>query len=472
MAAFAVADNHQNRHHHLQHQHQQQPDMNHNDLDQHADYPSGDVATDRPALPSSSPIQQHEYADGNALSNNSIPVAQPGPAPPLIRNTAPPGHFDMLPPPNSTHASWQALHDYAQSHASEHGYALSINTTAKNRSRIKLACVCYGQPKNTHKLTPETRVRKNRVSYKTGCKMWIEGKRAEDGTWVLRVGEPDHNHVGRASEGWAVQRKRTWGVVGGRIGVGGVTAKEESARRTSVPGKAPHVRETGEDDDEVNDGEVSPQQPKANHSLERGGPVWKIVEQEMLRKGEPNQGRDRGVGRTVQVLQARLPGIHIFKRDVYNIRAQIKRARKAAGQQVGDGLNSDGDDAEGLQENDIHVEPESFQEPPAKQSSLQHDHQQQQQQSDQQNSLPTSSHNIPHSLSQIDPSLTAPDTSEPGPGSIIPTHSPLEPPEIARLVEENAELRRLLNERTMELKERTIELASLRSQIDFMMISR
>ncbi|RYF37066.1 MAG: hypothetical protein EOO38_26915, partial [Cytophagaceae bacterium] len=90
------------------------------------------------------------------------------------------GQFDMLPPPSSTHASWQALHDYAQSHASQHGYALSINTTAKNRSRIKLACVCFGQPKNTHKLTAETRIRKNRVSYKTGCRMWVEGRKQED----------------------------------------------------------------------------------------------------------------------------------------------------------------------------------------------------------------------------------------------------------------------------------------------------
>ncbi|KAF2661228.1 hypothetical protein K491DRAFT_567597, partial [Lophiostoma macrostomum CBS 122681] len=249
--------------------------------------------------------------------------------------------FDMLPPPASTHPTWQALHDYAQSHASAHGYALSINTTAKNRSRIKLACVCYGAPKNTHKLTPETRVRKNRASYKTGCKMWVEGKKQTDGLWLLIVGEPLHNHPGRSVEGWAVQRKRTWGVHGGRVGVGGVTAKEEKARLRN-----PQDASISIDREQGHDGEVPAEARKPSHSLESGGLVWKIVEQEMLRKGGTGQGRDRGVGRTVQVLEERLPGIHIFKRDVYNIRAQIKRSRKAAGQELGEGLNDSEEDAD------------------------------------------------------------------------------------------------------------------------------
>ncbi|OCK79287.1 hypothetical protein K432DRAFT_383211 [Lepidopterella palustris CBS 459.81] len=262
--------------------------------------------------------------------------------------------FDMAPPPQSTHASFTALHTFAQSHAAEHGYALSINTTAKNRSRIKLACVCYGHAKNTHKLTPETRVRKNRQSCKTGCKMWVEGKRQEDGTWMLRVGEAEHNHEGRGVEGWAVQRKRTWGVSLGRIGVGGVTAreeKEEEERRKAIASGLEQSQaeagaevegETAQDSpaDPVHD-QAQDQPP--SHSHESGGLVWQIVEQEMARKGGPGQGRDRGVGRTVKVLQDRLPGIRIFKRDVYNIRAQIKRARKSAGEEVGEGMMDDAD---------------------------------------------------------------------------------------------------------------------------------
>lgn len=382
-------------------------------------------------------------------------------APPPGSNEAADSQFAMLPPSSSVHASWQALHDYAQSHAAQNGYALSINTTAKNRSRIKLACVCYGQPKNTHKLTAETRVRKNRVSYKTGCKMWIEGRRQHDGTWLLRVGEAQHNHPGRQSAGWAVQRKRTWGVVGGRIGVGGVTAKEELARLSLSD-----IKDTLDDADAEADGDqdvesTSVQAPrKPQHSLERGGLVWKIVEQEMLRKGEPNQGRDRGVGRTVDVLQARLPGIHIFKRDVYNIRAQIKRARKAAGQQVGDGLNSSDDDAESeahdtTQSSGTDVNP------------LNHRHIQQPPNTYQQPAVHAPRLSVPFPPTRkdlrIDPAL----------GDRAPPLPPSTPPEVVemevnQLRRENAELKRLLTERTKEVKEKSIEMAGLKSQVELL----
>jgi hypothetical protein len=347
----------------------------------------------------------------------------------------------MLPPLSSTHASWQALHDYAQSHASEHGYALSINTTAKNRSRIKLACVCYGQPKNTHKLTAETRIRKNRVSYKTGCKMWVEGKKQEDSTWLLRVGEPHHNHAGRPSEGWAVQRKRTWGVVGGRIGVGGVTAKEELAKQSTK-----HAEKDDEDDNEGEAGPAAAQ--KLSHSLERGGLVWKIVEQEMLRKGEPSQGRDRGVGRTVAVLKDRLPGIHIFKRDVYNIRAQIKRARKAAGQQLGDGIQSE-DDGEDVEE--APIQPRIPPQPDTQTISVP-------------TTIRTRDFALDPSLqqivTQIDNSLSIPMT----PHQVLSASSL----ELEQLRRENAQLKGMLGEKTKETKEKDIEIAGLRTQLEYM----
>lgn len=379
-----------------------------------------------------------------------------GPPPPLSRNTAPAGGYDMFAPPTSTHPTWQALHDYAQSHASEHGYALSINTTAKNRSRIKLACVCYGQPKNTHKLTPETRIRKNRLSYKTGCKMWVEGKKQDDGTWLLRVGEGQHNHEGRASEGWAVQRKRTWGVVGGRIGVGGVTATEEARRESLGPNDAEGP--TDERPDEIQ------LRPMAIHRLERGGIIWKIVEQEMLRS-EPLHGRDRGVGRTVDVLQTRLPGIHIFKRDVYNIRAQIKRARKAAGQQVGEGMNDSelddderADDARAVAAAAAATEQQHLSVAPT---------------------VPLHPRTLPrlHILpptrpvppSHIDPLLTAsPAQSTVAPPQPASAHACAAELELEQLRAENAQLQRLLHDKTDEVKKKTIEIASLRSQVDYM----
>ncbi|KAG9379552.1 hypothetical protein A1F94_009908 [Pyrenophora tritici-repentis] len=214
------------------------------------------------------------------------------------------------------------------------------------------------------------------------------------------------------------------------------------------------------------------------HSLERGGLVWKIVEQEMLRRGETNQGRDRGVGRTVEVLQARLPGIHIFKRDVYNIRAQIKRARKAAGQQIGDGINSSDDEAE------VQVEPHDATTPdeaPApnpqpRPQQAEHTHRA---------PLPPSRLPQPPPPSIYQPtSLLATKTS--APKFTAPRQDPRIDPllndipptpahsgmmvasEVEQLRLENAELRRLLTEKTKEVKEKTIEMASLRSQVELL----
>ncbi|KAF2501059.1 hypothetical protein BU16DRAFT_577322 [Lophium mytilinum] len=285
--------------------------------------PNLDPSLDVPS-PSAKKHRNHDKTAPNAL-----------PHPSLVH-----GNYDMLPPPASTHATFTVLHDFAQDYASHHGYAFAINTTAKNRSRIKLTCVCYGVAKNTHKLTPETRVRKNRQSAKTDCKMWIEGRRLDDGSWALRVGEPAHNHAGRPAKGWAVQRKRTWGAQGGKVGVGGVIAREElevARRRGIVSPSLGYAQEVAVPQAPREDGAVvSPPAATVSpfildpHSHARGSLVWKIVEQEMERRGE-NEGRDRGCGRTVKALQERLPGIEIFKRDVYNIRAQIKRTRKDAG---------------------------------------------------------------------------------------------------------------------------------------------
>ncbi|KAF2865877.1 hypothetical protein BDV95DRAFT_585257 [Massariosphaeria phaeospora] len=400
-------------------------------------------------LPSPSPVQvefgTHTRPTAASRATHTPHVSTP----PHIPNSAPPGGelFDMLPPPASTHPSWQALHDYAQSHASAHGYAMSINTTAKNRSRIKLACVCYGRPKNTHKLTPETRVRKNRVSYKTGCGMWVEGKRQEDGLWVLRVGVPNHNHPGRAVEGWAVQRKRTWGLQGGRIGVGGVTAKEEKERMTKDDNPL-----TTENQDNGLEAQICI--PNSNQrtgsNLESWGLVWKIVEQEMLRKSGPGQGRDRGVGRTVKVLEDKLPGIHIFKRDVYNIRAQIKRARKAANQQIGEGLGDD-DDSESEDGMELSTDKHTGQNPYNDQYDDEHDHDQ-----NQDHQLAE----IPQTYAQIDPLLVAQCNSTPN------NLSQQGDSEVDRLRREVQELRRVLAQCNKELEEKNGENESLRVQVE------
>ncbi|KAF1974761.1 hypothetical protein BU23DRAFT_579526 [Bimuria novae-zelandiae CBS 107.79] len=383
----------------------------------------------------------HQHADSISDNNTSTfgNIAAP---PPIPLNTAPPGEFDMLPPIASSHASWHDLHMYAQTHASAHGYALSINTTAKNRSRIKLACVCYGAPKNTHKLTPETRVRKNRVSYKTGCKMWIEGRRAGDGLWVLRVGESAHNHEGRPSEGWAVQRKRTWGLQSSRVGVGGVTAQQERQQQ----------RPSRDDDAQADDNHDALAEiaiKKATHSLERGGRVWKIVELEMLRnvKGATGQGRDRGVSRTMRILEERLPGIRIFKRDIYNIRSQIKRARKAAGQQLGENLSLSDDDAGARSdtEGSLHSHPSLRIPSQARQPSIHNDEDRDR-----------------GSFSQIDPSLVAQCNSA---LKNVQQHKD-EGSEADHLRKEVGSLREALEQRTKEVEEKNEENENLRVQLE------
>jgi hypothetical protein len=365
------------------------------------------------------------------------------------------GDFDMLPPPSSTHPSWQTLHDYAQSHAADHGYALSINTTAKNRSRIKLACVCYGQPKNTHKLTPETRVRKNRVSVKTGCRMWIEGRRQDDGTWLLRVGQSQHNHEGRPGEAWAVQRKRTWGT-GGRVGAGGVTAKEELARM------ATSSRAQALSDDEEGEERLRDSSEEAHQSVQDRELIWKIVELEMLRQSEPGPGRDRGVGRTLELLQARLPGIHILKRDIYNIRARIRRTRQAAGQQIGDGVNSDEDTREAAQESvedDDHEEgePADSDETPTHTSSSSRQPDQPQH---------TSLMKQLRDCAQASPKLPANASSQlPMAPSLVLSASNAE---VEQLRREVVQLKSQLGEKTTEVKEKTIEIAGLNAQVEML----
>lgn len=286
------------------------------------------------------------------------------------------------------------------------------------------------------------------MSYKTGCKMWIEGKKGEDGVWILRVGEGTHNHEGRPSEGWAVQRKRTWGVQGGRVGVGGVTAHEEreQQRLVSLDQGQPSQDDEAPPDESLETPEGSSR--TSSHSLESGGLVWKIVEQEMLRKGVASQGRDRGVGRTVKILEDRLPGIHIFKRDVYNIRAQIKRARKAAGQQLGENLAlSDEDenppsDAERSSSSHPALRPPSHAQPPH----TPHTHGQQEREN----------------FSQIDPSLIAQCNSA---LENVPRDDE-EESEVDRLRRELSNLRNALASRTKEVEEKNAENQSLRVQLE------
>jgi hypothetical protein len=210
--------------------------------------------------------------------------------------------------------------------------------------------------------------------------------------------------------------------------MGGVTAKEERERLRSVDQGGSW--EAGE-----NQAATTPNSPhRGNHSLESGGLVWRIVEQEMLRKCAPGQGQDRGVGRTVKILEERLPGIQIFKRDVYNIRAQIKRARRAAGQELGEGLDSE-DEGE-----------DTWQDRPDGSSELaQQDHGRDQEEDR-------------RSYSEIDPTLVAQ-------CSDALKKVTRQEGEVIALREEVKTLQRALTQRTKELEGKEAEIESLRAQL-------
>ncbi|CAI6340229.1 unnamed protein product [Periconia digitata] len=343
------------------------------------------------------------------------------PAPPIPPNTAPEGHFDMLPPAPSTHSSWEILYAYAQEHASIHGYAFSISSTDKSRLRVKLCCVCYGKNKNTRKLTDEQRVRRARTSNKTGCRMNLECKKHPDGNWTLRIRHGAHNHAGKPSEAWALQRRRTWaGAAEGRsIGTGGILARVERSNGSNDNGQSAsqgQSNSTGE----------SSTLDSANHSLKLGSPVWKIIEQEMLTKLGPGHGRDRGVGRTVRVLQERLPGISIFKRDIYNVRAEIRRLRKEAGQEIGEGLGESEQEGE---------EEEEDQEEGAEGENAQN-------------------------FSQLDPGLVAQCDS------VLHQMQSPDQAELEQLRNEVRDLRGLLDRYKKDLEEKNSENAGLRMQVE------
>lgn len=301
-----------------------------------------------------------------------------------------------------------------------HGYAMAIHTTEKNRCRVKLTCVCYGKAKNTRRLTAETRVRRNRASQKTGCRMNLDCRKHADGNWTLRVRNPAHNHAGRASDEWSLQRKRTWGHEGRKIGTGGVTAQLERAEKENNPNSNDQSVNQGQADQTAESGVLSSRPGRL--SLKDGSLVWKIIEQEMLTKLGPGNGRDRGCGRTVRILEERLPGINIFKRDVYNIRAQIRRMRKQAGQEIGEGL----DDSEEEEEEEAEG----------------------------------SNANADQNYAQIDPGLIAQCNS-----ALQQMPHPDEA-ELERLREEVKELRNTVNQYKKDLEAKSNENAGLRMQVE------
>ena len=99
----------------------------------------------------------------------------------------------MPPPPEGSFPSLPDLMTACQSHARAHGYACVTSSNNYKRGIAYVRCDRGGEYVNHWKLTPETRVRKNRTRRLVGCNWKARAKRSNDGTWVLTMMNPKHN---------------------------------------------------------------------------------------------------------------------------------------------------------------------------------------------------------------------------------------------------------------------------------------
>lgn len=127
------------------------------------------------------------------------PMPDPGAPAPSTNDADNP----MPPPPAGTiFLTRDALLKGCNEHARKYGYAMSIKKSSASGSKTIIVCTREGKPMNNHHLTDESRVRRGRVSKRSGCRMKIAGNRIrrttaageEEEVWRLRIIEGQHNH--------------------------------------------------------------------------------------------------------------------------------------------------------------------------------------------------------------------------------------------------------------------------------------
>ena len=107
--------------------------------------------------------------------------------------------FDGMPPPaDAIFPSLQALMQACQTHARAHGYACVTSSNNYKRGIAYVRCDRGGEYVNHWKLTPETRIRKNRTRRLVGCNWKARAKRTGTGEWQLSMMNPKHNGHGRS----------------------------------------------------------------------------------------------------------------------------------------------------------------------------------------------------------------------------------------------------------------------------------
>ncbi|MBE7180216.1 MAG: hypothetical protein INR71_03240 [Terriglobus roseus] len=138
-----------------------------------------------------------ESDDGD--DDDAGPLGDPGAPAPTSDNADNP----MPPPPAGTvYLTRDALLKGCNEHARKYGYAMSIKKSSASGSKTIIVCTREGKPMNNHHLSDATRVRRGRVSKRSGCRMKVAGNRIrrinavgeEEEVWRLRVIEGQHNH--------------------------------------------------------------------------------------------------------------------------------------------------------------------------------------------------------------------------------------------------------------------------------------
>lgn len=114
-------------------------------------------------------------------------VYQPAPADP---------YDGMPPPPEGSYPTLPDLMSACQNHARAHGYACVTSSNNYKRGIAYVRCDRGGEYVNHWKLTPETRIRKNRTRRLVGCNWKARAKRSNTGEWVLTMMNPKHNGHG------------------------------------------------------------------------------------------------------------------------------------------------------------------------------------------------------------------------------------------------------------------------------------
>ena len=153
----------------------------------------------------------------------------------------------------------------------------------------------------------------------------------------------------------------------------------------------------------------------------------------------------------------------MFKRDVYNIRAQIKRARQAAGQPLDMNTSLSGDQQTSHADAEPSSHPQSHPLPPAQQLPEQHSDRHPQQHPQQQIVQGAAQHER-DGFSQIDPILIAQCNS--ALEQVPQVQAEEQQSELDRLRKEVESLRHALGLRTKEVEEKNAENENLRGQLE------